>query len=313
MDDPKIWGEAKAAAFRDLERHCAARPEDNAGRRRLLQILISLGGSDQLPGSSLSLPRGAEPMRVAILTPYSREPLAVLERCHRSVGRQTVQCEHILVADGYPRAELDSWPIRHLRLASPTNNFGDTPRRIAGEAAIESGFAAVVYLDADNWLRPRHVESLIACHLARGTALCHSARTLHRADGTLMSLIQRGDNVVHVDTSCLFVTSSAFDLLSLWGSWPRELSCLDDRMLWHAAMARGYSHSFTGAFTTCYSATHVGFFRAMGEMPPADARPDLDVDRLISWHAALSATERDSLDRRWGFSVSTLIGRFSAQ
>lgn len=95
-----------------------------------------------------------------------------------------------------------------------------------------------------------------------------SARTLHRTDGTLMPLLQRSDNTEHVDTSCLFVASSAFDLLSLWGTWSCERSRIDDRMFWHAAMARGYHHSFTGAFTTRYEASHVGFYRAIGETPP---------------------------------------------
>src|SRR5262249_49501291 len=158
--------------------------------------------------------------RIAVLTPYYQEPLDQLERCHRSVRRQTLSCEHILVADGFPRGEVDGWPVQHIRIATPCRNFGDTPRRIAGDAAIRARRDAVVFVDADNWLRPRHVESLVACHLARGTPICHSARTLYRTDGTLMPLFQRGDNIVHVDTSCLFVAAAAFDLLSMWGTWP---------------------------------------------------------------------------------------------
>lgn len=300
------------AEFLELERYCATRPDDAAGRRRLLQSFISLGEPQDAPGASLSLPPDAEPLRTAVLTPYFREALPVLERCHRSIRQQTVRCEHILVADGYPRAELDGWPIRHIRLPRPANDFGDTPRRIAGEAAIEAGFDAIVYLDADNWLRPRHVESLVACHLARGTALCHSGRTLHRTDGTLMPLLQRGDNTEHVDTSCLLVASPAFELLSLWGTWPRELSRIDDRMFWRAAMARGYAHSFTGALTLGYEASHVGFFRAIGETPPPETRPDVDLGGLFDWYAELPATERDRLDGRWGFSVSSLIAGLRA-
>ena len=242
-----------------------------------------------------------------MLTPYFQEPLDLLERCHKSVTLQTLPCEHILVADGFPRTELDSWPVRHIRLPTSSRNFGDTPRRIAGDAAIEGGFDAVAYLDADNWLRPRHVESLFACHLARGTPICHSARTLHRVDGTLMPLVQRGDNSLHVDTSCLLVTAGAFDLLALWGTWPAELSRIDDRMFWHAALARGHAHSFTGAMTTCYEAAHPIFYRAVAEAPPSSVRPDVDLDGLIAWHGGLLPAERERLDRRWGFSVTRLL------
>lgn len=297
------------AEFLELERHCAARPDDSAGRRRLLQLLIALGDPLDLPGSSLPLPAGARPLSVAVLTPYSREPLELLERCHRSVVRQTVSCEHIFVADGYPREELDSWSVRHIRLSAPCNDFGDTPRRVAGEAAIEAGFGAVVYVDADNWLRPRHVESLVARHLARGAMICHSARTLHRIDGTLLPLLQQGDNVRHVDTNCLFIAREAFELLPVWGTWPRELSRIDDRMFWHAALARGCTHAFTGALTACYEAAHVAFYHTVGETPPIGARPNIDLGQLFAWHASLPPAKRDELDQRWGFSVSLLLAR----
>lgn len=303
---------ARRAEFTDLERRCAATPDDAASRRHLLQLFFALGQPDDLPGASLPLAAGSRTPRIAVLTPYYQESLDLLERCHRSVQQQTLACEHILVADGFPRAELDGWPVRHIRIATPCRNFGDTPRRIAGEAAIEAGFDAVVYLDADNWLRPRHVESLFACHLAHGTPICHSARTLHRCDATLMPVFTRGDNVVHVDTSCLFVTAAAFDLLPLWGTWPVELSRIDDRIFWHAAMARGYAHSFTGGMTTCYEAAHPIFYRALAEAPPANARPDIDLDGLFEWHGALPPAEREALDTRFGFSVTQLLAGLDA-
>jgi len=303
---------ATRAEFIELERHCSLRPDDAASRRRQLQLFMALGQPDDLPGSSLAFDRRVRSPRIAVLTPYFQESLGLLERCHRSVRQQTLACEHILVADGFPRTEVDNWDVRHIRLATACRNFGDTPRRIAGEAAIEAGFDAVVYLDADNWLRRRHVESLFACHLARGTPICHSARSLHRVDGTLMPLIQRGDNSVHVDTSCLLVTDGAFDLLALWGTWPPELSCIDDRMFWHAALARGHAHSFTGAMTTCYEAAHPIFYRAVAESPPSGVRPDIDLRQLVAWHDGLRPTEREDLDQRWGFSVIGLLAELGA-
>ena len=299
------------AEFIELERHCAARPDDRDARRRLLQLFVALGQPADLPGSSLTLPPSELPPSVAVLTPYFKESLATLQRCHASVREQTIRCEHIVVADGHARAELDHWGLRHIRIATPSSDFGDTPRRIAGEAAIESGFDAVVYLDADNWLRPRHVESLLACRRARGALLCHSARTFHRIGGTLLPLLWKGDNVDHVDTSCVFVAREAFELLPLWGAWPRELSRIDDRMFWQAALARGFSQAFTGALTTCYEASHVSYYREVGEPAPAGARPDIDIQQLRAWHAALPPTERNDLDGRFGFSVTALLGRWA--
>ena len=306
---PGLRGTSASAEFIDLERYCATRPDDRAASRHRLQRFIALGQPEDLPGASLALARGGVAPRIAVLTPYFQESIDLLERCHRSVRQQTIVCEHFMVADGFPRPEIDSWPVRHIRLPTPSQNFGDTPRRIAGEAVVEAGFDAVVYLDADNWFRPRHVESLFACHLARGTPICHSARSFHRVDGTLLPLMLTGDNTSHVDGNCLLVASEAFDLLGLWGTWPSELSCIDDRMFWNATLARGYRHGFTGALTMGYEASHAGFYRNVGEVPPASARPDLDLDPLYSWHADLPAAERNDLDRRWGFSVTLLLAR----
>lgn len=303
---------ATRADFVELERHCAARPEDRDARRLLVQLFVALGEPADLPGSSLMLAAGTRRPTVAVLTPYHREPLAMLERCHRSVLAQTVRCEHILVADGYPRPEVDTWGVRHVRLGAPSGDFGDTPRRVAGETALASGFDAVVYLDADNWLRPRHVESLVTRHLACRAALCHSGRTFHRIGGALLPLVLRNDNVTHVDTSCVFVARPALDLLSLWGTWPRELSCIGDRMFWQAALARGWSHAFTGALTVCYEASHVSYYRAAGLPAPGNARQDVDIGALCAWHAGLPAAERGDLDRRFGFSVTAMLAPLRA-
>jgi len=299
--------EAPRTAFIELERRCAADPADGTLWRRMLARFIELGCPDDLPGASVSLPPAARAPRIAVITPYFRESLEMLERCHRSVHRQTIRCDHILVADGFVRDEVDGWAFRHLRLSPSSRDFGDTPRRVAGEAAIEGGFDAVIYLDADNWLRPRHAESLFACHLASGADVCHSARTLHRPNGTVMPLTLGGDNIAHVDTSCLFIASGAFDLLSVWGTWPRELSQIDDRIFWRAARSRGLATAFSGALTTCYEASHFSFYRTLGEAPPAGTRPDIDLPALSAWHAGISPAEREALDARLGFSVAALL------
>lgn len=303
---------AAAADFIALEGVCANDAADAKARRRLLQAFLALGQPDALPGASHLLPPQRPPRRIAVVTPYYKESLALLERCHRSVAGQTIRCDHIVVADGHPREELDGWPLRHLKLPRASADSGDTPRRLGGEVAAASGYDAVLYLDADNWFRPRHAESLLACHLATGAPLCHSARTLHRPDGSMLPLLQQGDNVDHVDTSCLFVAREAFDLLSLWGTWPRELSPLDDRMLWRTARARGHANRFTGALTACYEATHAGVYRAVAEAPPAGIRPDTDLGRIVAWHASLPAQARRELDRRYGFSVTAFIAELAA-
>ncbi|HTI46554.1 MAG TPA: glycosyltransferase [Casimicrobiaceae bacterium] len=299
-------------AFLELERRCAAAPHDAASRRRMLQLFIALGEPEALPGSSLAAPVRSTSLRVAVVTPYCRESLAMLARCHQSVLAQTVPCDHYMVADGYARDEIDRWSVRHIRLDAPCADFGDTPRRVAGEIVREERYDAVAYLDADNAFRPRHVESLLVVHRMHGAPVCHAARTLHRTDGTLMPLLQRGDNEDHVDTSCLLLTQDAFEMLRFWGSYPPALSAIDDRMFWSSIRGRGLHTAFSGALTCRYEASHEGFFAALREPAPPGTRPDVDLAAIGRWFATLAAAERQRLDAHCRFPIENLIASLQA-
>ena len=52
------------------------------------------------------------PHRVAVITPYYKEPLAQLRQCHDSVLAQSEPCLHVLVADGHPRRRINHWQCR---------------------------------------------------------------------------------------------------------------------------------------------------------------------------------------------------------
>ena len=70
-------------------------------------------------------------MRCAVVTPYHTEPLSMLRRAHDSVRSQGVAVTHVLVADGHPREELDSWDAVHLRLPTSHGDNGNTPAPLA--------------------------------------------------------------------------------------------------------------------------------------------------------------------------------------
>ena len=54
----------------------------------------------------LPKPASQKPLRVAVITPYYREPLTMLRQCHDSVRTQTYPCTHFLIADGHPQEEI---------------------------------------------------------------------------------------------------------------------------------------------------------------------------------------------------------------
>ena len=55
-------------------------------------------------------------MRIAVVTPYYKEPTDILRRCHDSVMAQTCPVTHIMVSDGHPNPEVDQWNAIHVRL-----------------------------------------------------------------------------------------------------------------------------------------------------------------------------------------------------
>ncbi|MEM9692341.1 MAG: glycosyltransferase, partial [Myxococcota bacterium] len=156
----------------------------------------------------------SSPFRVAVVTPYYREEAAVLEQCVASVAAQTVPVTHFVVADGHPQPDLvDRFRVEHLVLPDAHGDNGNTPRAIGSLSAVNRGFDAIAYLDADNWYRPEHIERMVALQRRTGASVCTSGRTIHRLDGSFMLVDRESDGLRHVDTSCLFLTRDAFRLV----------------------------------------------------------------------------------------------------
>ena len=83
-------------------------------------------------------------MRVAVITPYFREPDAILRQCHASVRGQTHPCTHFLIADGHPNPLFSNdGATVHIALPKPNADNGNTPRAIGGILADQYGFDAV--------------------------------------------------------------------------------------------------------------------------------------------------------------------------
>jgi glycosyltransferase involved in cell wall biosynthesis len=213
-------------------------------------------------------------MKIAVVTPYCREDPQTLRRCIDSVRAQTLPCIHYLVADGNPNPLIlaSTATLRHLVLPVAHGDFGGVARVLGSLAAARDGCDAVAWLDADNWYRPDHLESLRQCHEATGKPLCASWRSMHRPDGSLMPIDPeqeiRGD---HVDTNCWLVTRPAFDLLTVW-LMPPGLSVIGDRIFFEAARRRGYGWATTRRRTVCYSSLYLDHYQRLKETPPPGAK-----------------------------------------
>lgn len=207
--------------------------------------------------------------RIAVITPYCKEALPFLAKCHESVGAQSHACRHVLVADGYPREEIDGWDVDHIRLPYPHDDVGSTPRLIGCVHAIGCGYDALAFLDADNWYHERHIENLAGL-LEQGADFAASGRYLCRPDGTLIGACPHNNSATFVDTSCMMFGRRAFPLLHHWVLMPDYGHVIGDRILYYHVRKSGLNIGIHQEATLFYRARKPGLYRELGLEPPAE-------------------------------------------
>lgn len=207
-------------------------------------------------------------MRVAVVTPYYKESLEFLRQNCASVSKQTHPCQHVLVADGCPQASLDDWEVDHIRLPRPHRDIGSTPRLIGAYHAIGLGFDAVAFLDADNWYRPDHIESLVRLHKETGAAFLSSNRMLCRIDGSSMARCLDTDPEKFIDTNCMMFTRAAFPVLSYWCLMPDYAHLIGDRVMVYYVRQAGISRAHSPEDSVFYRCGKSGIYRRLGEPIP---------------------------------------------
>lgn len=185
-------------------------------------------------------------MRIAVITPYFKEPIEKLRRCHDSVLQQThTDIQHIMVADGFPLEEIDTWEqCLHIRLPINHNDSGDTPRIIGSASATARWFDGIVFLDADNWFDPSHIEKLIKVHQRSGAPVITCARRLVRPDnGEVLGTCTESDGQRFNDTNCYLITQEAYPLMAAWGfrnhAVAKKVGNVGDRLFWNAIVKSG--------------------------------------------------------------------------
>jgi hypothetical protein len=249
----------------------------------------------------------------AAITPYYREDPPMLERCIASVQAQTLPVDHILIADGHPQDWIDRAGVRHIRLDRSHSNFGNTPRGVGAMLVIGGDYDAVTMLDADNFVEPNHFEHCVACAAPKsGLAydVVAARRRFVRLDGTAMP-VRDEPLTVHADTSCFFILKSAFYTLPVWGTMPRPVSPICDRIFYQHVKQQVRLQNIRWVqgdeITVNYLCTWQSMYLAIGEVPPPFAKPNVDAMAIRRWWNALSATELNRLSRMTGFKLERLF------
>jgi hypothetical protein len=242
--------------------------------------------------------------RYIIVTPYYKETDRLLSRCIESVRRQSVRCDHLLVADGFPSAFIDSQGVRHIKLDTGHNDFGNTPRGIGCLIGVSEDYDGIGLLDADNWLQPTHVASCIeaaSCFLG-GIRECDfvvARRHLRRPDETIMQIAEEPGLI---DTSNLFFLPGSYDALSFWATMPKAVSSIGDRVFTQILAKRGYRAAFVKKPTVNYHNLWASAYQALNEPMPDDAKPNVDAKGLAEL-GARSPREIEIINRLAGFRL----------
>ncbi len=244
----------------------------------------------------------AAPMRVAVITPYYREPRAMLERALAAVAAQTHPCTHFMVSDGHPADWIDALPVRHVRLGLAHGDYGDTPRAVGSMLAVREGFDAIAYLDADNQYLPGHMAQMVNAMRSLAADVLVSPRILLRPDGSEMK-VEDEDIRQHVDTSCMLLGPRAFGITALWALMPRQFTAVGDRVIWNAVTARKLRIAALHDAGVPYECRWRAVYERAGETPPPDAKDLMDELRAASrWWRALTDAQRAHYTDLMGFA-----------
>jgi hypothetical protein len=243
----------------------------------------------------------------AIVTPYFMEAPDVLKRCIDSVERQSIRADHFLVSDGHPQNWLDEAGVRHLRLDTAHNDFGNTARGLGALLAISEGYKAIGFLDADNWYDQDHVEQCCkAGHSIGGVPadLVAAKRRFFLPDGAATNLPEQPN---HIDTNCYWFMEGAFPVVHYWLTMVPQLAAVSDRVFYRIVKAKALTVYHTRTETVNYVGNYEAFYLAVGRTPPSNAKPAIDRFAIISWIKRLDNRQQLLANRRCGIDLLTLV------
>jgi hypothetical protein len=199
-------------------------------------------------------------LKIAVITPYFKEPINILKECHLSVVSQKSDASitHFLIADGFHLDEINSWEARHISLPRSHDDNGNTPRGIGSIQAIKEGYDFITFLDADNWFHQNHLQSMLDKWIESKSPVICSLRTYHQLNGKQILFEEPDENsLYHVDTSCFFLHKDSFDIIDIWLKMPNSLGPLCDRIFMSAIKWKNYSIGFSKKRTVAFRSQYL--------------------------------------------------------
>lgn len=198
----------------------------------------------------------------------------MLKRCINSVSSQTVQCDHFLISDGFPKQWIDDQEVRHICLGKSHSDYGNTPRGLGAQLAISEDYDAICFLDADNWFDTDHVQlcinSIYSIHDDwKDCDYVVAKRRFCRPDLSVMNIKEEKN---HVDTNCYFFLRGSHYLMPTWNMMAKELSSVGDRIFFKKLNAAKLKFVENQRQTVNYLDFWASHYLALGEIPPDGAK-----------------------------------------
>jgi glycosyltransferase involved in cell wall biosynthesis len=245
-------------------------------------------------------------MKIAVISAYYKEERELLKRCLKSVHKQSIKCDHFLVSDGYPQPWLKKSGVRHIELGKSHGDYGNTPRGIGAQIAISEGYEAICFLDADNWFDSDHIEHCLESAFSKYPNILDcdyviAKRRLCRPNLTIMNIREEPG---HVDTNCFFFLPGSYYLIPFWNIMPKEFSNIGDRIFYQKIIGANLNYSENTKTTVNYLNLWSSTYEAIGEVPPAAAKPNVNGNLGFEIFSNKTEIEKKIIQRMLGLTIN---------
>jgi len=231
-------------------------------------------------------------MKIAVITPYYKEPSNYLIKCHESVLNQSLISDHFFIADGHENKILNKLKIKHVVLPEAHLDNGNYARWFGSKIAKDSGYDFITYLDADNWFLENHLSSMYKKYLSSKFNIITSFRFIFSLEEKLLyGMPERAElDLKHVDTSCYLLHKNVFDLIDIWKNMPKELSPCCDRVFFKGILSKKYSYVSTKLQTVAFRSQYKAHYLGANQPPPINAKDSVSYEEYLKSEKGLKET-----------------------
>jgi hypothetical protein len=219
-------------------------------------------------------------VKVAIITPYSKEALPYLQRGHKSVLDQTHKdVRHFMIAADEPNPIIDKWDCVHIKLPKVDNSdYSDIVRSMAASIVAAQDFDAMCILHPESWYDKDHVEEMLDAAKRYGTSVVTCPRNIFKTDNSFMYVDAESDGIGWNDMSTYMFLKDKFFLLRSLSFNDKSSVLIADKILWkeivQSKLPVGRSLKATVNSTTVFAHHYL----RIDEEPPEFSRILVQVD-----------------------------------